>query len=143
VQAYLYAVSKMRGGPVGFGTDLNGFAGLAGPRFGDEACPGGGMNGNANQVTYRFVTATGAVLNKSMVGQKVFDFNVDGLAHVGMLPDLIADFKALGLTEADLSPLMHSAEGYVQVWEKAVNAASENLTGNIFHTIRFPTSWKC
>ena len=40
-QAYLYAVSKMKGGPVAFGTDYNGFAGLPGPRFGPDNSPGG------------------------------------------------------------------------------------------------------
>jgi hypothetical protein len=63
--------------------------------------------------------ASGVLLNRSVVGQKTFDFNVDGLAHMGMLPDLIEDFKALGLTDADLSPLLNSAEGYIQVWKKA------------------------
>jgi len=35
-----------------------------------------------------------------------------------MLPDLIADFRALGLTDADLSPLLNSAQGYIDVWRK-------------------------
>jgi microsomal dipeptidase-like Zn-dependent dipeptidase len=35
--AYLYAVSKMRRGPVAFGSDCNGFATLPGPRFGPNA----------------------------------------------------------------------------------------------------------
>jgi hypothetical protein len=46
-----------------------------------------------------------------VVGEKTFDINNDGLAHIGMLPDMIAEFKALGLTNADLSPLLNSAEG--------------------------------
>jgi len=127
VQAYLYAVSKMKGGPVGFGTDLNGFAGLPGPRFGigKDSCPGnpvgpgGSDSQHKNLVSYPFVAdASGATLDHSIVGQKTFDFNYDGLAHVGMLPDLIADFKALGLTETDLSPLLYSAQGYIDVWRR-------------------------
>jgi hypothetical protein len=39
-----------------------------------------------------------------MVRQKIFDFDNDGLADVPMQPYLIADFKALGLTDTDLSP---------------------------------------
>ena len=131
VQAYLYAVSKMKGTPVGLGTDFNGFAGLPGPRFGKEACPGkvptgtpgwvdtGDTTDHLNQVTYPFVAvASGVQLPNSKVGNKVFNFNVDGLAHVGMLPDLIADFQALGLTDRDLEPLLNSAQGYIDVWRK-------------------------
>jgi microsomal dipeptidase-like Zn-dependent dipeptidase len=120
VQAYLYAVSKMRGSPVAFGTDFNGFAGLPGPRYGREACPGGRTADSAGQVSYPFTAAaTGRSMNRSVVGQKTFDFNVEGLAHVGMLPDLIADFQAMGLRQADLDPLLNSADGYVTMWEKA------------------------
>lgn len=36
-QAYLYAVAKMRGRGVGFGSDCNGFAQFPGPRFGPNA----------------------------------------------------------------------------------------------------------
>jgi hypothetical protein len=96
LQAYLYAAWKMQGGPVGFGTDFNGFAGLPGPRFGPEACPGG-SSGSAptNPVGYPYTAfATGQAMNRSVVGRKTFDFNLDGLAHVGLLPDLIADFQA-------------------------------------------------
>jgi hypothetical protein len=52
-------------------------------------------------------------------GRRTFDFNVDGLAHVGMLPDMIADFQAMGLSEDDLEPLLDSADGYLRMWEKA------------------------
>jgi len=27
---------------------------------------------------------------------RTFDFNVDGLAHIGMLPDLVEDLRVLG-----------------------------------------------
>jgi hypothetical protein len=57
-------------------------------------------------------------MGKSVVGKKTFDFNNDGLAHVGMLPDLIADLERLGLTAKDLDPLLGSAEGYIQLWER-------------------------
>jgi microsomal dipeptidase-like Zn-dependent dipeptidase len=37
-QAFLYAASQMQGVGVGVGTDINGLAGVAGPRFGLNAC---------------------------------------------------------------------------------------------------------
>jgi hypothetical protein len=120
VQAYLYAVSKMQGSRVAFGTDFNGLAGLPGPRHGNEACHGGSAGTPGPQLSYPFTAAaTGRQMSRSVVGQKTFDFNFDGLAHVGMLPDLIADFQAMGLSQADLEPLLNSAEGYVSLWEKA------------------------
>lgn len=127
VQAYLYAVSKMQGGPVAFGTDFNGFAGLPGPRYGREACPGGRTADSAGQVSYPFTAAASdRSMNRSVVGQKTFDFNVEGLAHVGMLPDLIADFQAMGLRQADLDPLLNSADSYVTMWEKAWRRAGRS-----------------
>ncbi|MDM5177652.1 membrane dipeptidase [Massilia sp. DJPM01] len=43
------------------------------------------------------------------------DINGDGLAHIGMLPDFIADLR-----QPDLAPLMNSAESYIRMWEQAV-----------------------
>jgi hypothetical protein len=51
--------------------------------------------------------------------RKTFDIGVEGPAHVGMLPDVIAEFAAMGLTEGELDSLMSSAEGYAGLWDKA------------------------
>jgi microsomal dipeptidase-like Zn-dependent dipeptidase len=121
VQAYLYAISKMKGAPVALGTDFNGFAGLPGPRFGPDAAPGGSTGPKpVTRLKYPFKTAaTGQSMAHSIVGNKKFDFNDDGLAHVGMLPDLIADLEVMGLGPKELSPLLSSADGYVEVWKRA------------------------
>jgi microsomal dipeptidase-like Zn-dependent dipeptidase len=121
LQAYLYAASKMQGGAVAFGTDFNGFAGLPGPRFGNDKCNGGSIGAPpSNPMAYPFIAAaSGVQMPADVSGNKTFDFNFDGLAHIGMLPDLIADFEAQGLTASDLSPLLNSAEGYIRVWERA------------------------
>jgi microsomal dipeptidase-like Zn-dependent dipeptidase len=124
VQAYLYAAAKMQGGPVGFGTDMNGFAGLPGPSVGPEGCPGGVNEGPIAGVRYPFTAATGQRMNASVIGQKTFHLDIDGLAHIGMLPDLIADFQAMGLTAKDIEPLLNSAEGYVSVWERCLGQGS-------------------
>jgi microsomal dipeptidase-like Zn-dependent dipeptidase len=124
-QAYLYAINKMGNEPTGFGTDFNGFAGLPGPRFGPEACPGGrGPGDQPGEVTYPFVAAaTGTTMDRSVIGDKTFDINTDGLAHVGMLPDFIADLEAQGVTGRLLDPLLNSASGYVTLWGKAWDKA--------------------
>jgi microsomal dipeptidase-like Zn-dependent dipeptidase len=128
VQAYLYASAKMQGGPVGFGTDFNGFAGLPGPRFGPDASPGGRTGPAPNDpLQYPFsAAATGIQMGMSVIGNKRFDFNTEGLAHVGMLPDLVADFQAMGLSVVDLQPLLNSAEGYIALWDKARSKATSN-----------------
>jgi microsomal dipeptidase-like Zn-dependent dipeptidase len=46
-----------------------------------------------------------------------FDINLDGMAHYGMLPDLLQDMCNTGLTAEDLAPLFRSAYDYVQMWD--------------------------
>jgi microsomal dipeptidase-like Zn-dependent dipeptidase len=122
-QAYLYIAQQMKGGSVGFGTDFNGLAGLPGPRFGPEGCPGGGDRPPVSaMLRYPFaVVGMSGTLPRSVIGNKTFDFNTDGLAHVGMLPDLIADLSnQFGPRGPEiLNPLLRSAEGYIKVWERA------------------------
>ena len=135
-QMYQYAVDVM-GGPVAFGSDFNGVAGHTGPRFGSEACGGDpGPLGNApeaparlaerraqllagNRVEYPFTLPGFGRFERQVTGHKTFDFNVDGLAHVGLLPDLVADLREIGLSDGDLDPLFGSAEAYVALWEQA------------------------
>ncbi len=129
-QAYLYAVRQMDGAPVAFGTDFNGMAGLPGPRHGADACPGTPLPlklvnpPQTERVKYPLpISIEGSSvtsLNRSVIGQKTFDVNEEGLAHVGMLPDFIADLRAQGVRPEDLDPLYDSAEGYIRTWERAL-----------------------
>jgi hypothetical protein len=48
-----------------------------------------------------------------------YDFNFDGLAHYGLLPDLLQDTRNLGVTPEQHAPLFRSAEAYIKTWEKA------------------------
>ena len=59
-------------------------------------------------------------LKRSKAGTREFDFNLDGYAHYGMLPDFIQDLRNLGLSNQDLEPLLNSAEAYIQVWENSL-----------------------
>ncbi len=121
-QGYLYAVEKMKGGAVGIGTDFNAGPDLPGPRFGSDNCRGGGPTvPQTARVHYPFpvsVKGSPTQLDRSVVGNKHFDINLDGLAHVGMLPDFIEDLKQQGLRPEDLEPLFRSAEAYVKIWEE-------------------------
>lgn len=51
---------------------------------------------------------------------KEWDFNLDGLAHYGLLPDFIQDLKNVGVDEEHLKPLFGSAEDYIRIWERCV-----------------------
>lgn len=124
-QAYLYA-QKTGPGPVAFGSDLNGFAGQPygrGKHPSDKkTCVGGKKSGWTldpnTTVTYPFTGFGGAHFMRSTVGERPYDLDTDGFAHVGMYPDLVEGLRKLGLNDADLDPLMTSADGYVQMWER-------------------------
>ncbi|TFH49426.1 MAG: hypothetical protein E4H01_04305, partial [Lysobacterales bacterium] len=139
-QAYQYAVDTM-GAPVALGSDFNGIAGHVGPRFGSDACGGdiplsvevGAPDERSaqlrakNRLAYPFALPGFGTFDKQVTGVKTFDFNVDGLAHVGLLPDLIKDMETVGLSEPYLDALFNSAEEYVRVWERA-KAISEGTS---------------
>jgi microsomal dipeptidase-like Zn-dependent dipeptidase len=57
-------------------------------------------------------------LERSKAGpRRDFDYNIDGMAHYGMLPDFLQDLRNLGLTAEDLAPLFRSAYDYIQMWQ--------------------------
>jgi microsomal dipeptidase-like Zn-dependent dipeptidase len=116
LQNYRYAADKM--GVVAFGSDFSGMATHVGPRFGDDAC-----NGNApqkrvqqNRLPYPVKIAAFGAFDKQITGQRTFDFNVDGLAHIGLYPDLLGDLQTQGMS---IEPLMKSAAQLVSAWRKA------------------------
>lgn len=59
-------------------------------------------------------------IERSVAGNREFDYNIDGFAHYGMLLDFLIDLKNIGLTDQHLDPLYHSAESYVQTWERCI-----------------------
>ncbi len=132
-QAYLYALSRIRKAGVGdggieavaFGSDFNGFNKQPSPRFGDKACAGNSsqkaMQTGTPSVGYPFIVpvVNARMDSRSSLGTRAWDINQDGLAHVGLFPDFIADLHNVGVSEADLRPLFNSAEAYVRLWERA------------------------
>ena len=142
-QSYLYASQDLRIG-VAFGSDFNGMAPHYSPRLGDDACNGGSVRGQwqtqlarkrqATQqpggsnpdrpLAYPFTIAGMGIFNRQVTGQREFDFNTDGLAHIGLYPDLIADLLNVGVAEYELEPLFHSASDYVTMWKRARSLAA-------------------
>jgi microsomal dipeptidase-like Zn-dependent dipeptidase len=149
-QTYLF-ISKEAKIPVGFGSDFNGMAPHFGPRFGDDACNKRQIDGqwqaqiaskrralaNPNQagndrpLSYPFVVPGFGTFNKQTTGQRTFDFNTDGFAHIGLYPDIIADLLNVGVATDELEPLMHSAAAYVTVWKRARSLASPSIVNGM------------
>lgn len=102
----------------GFGFDLNGFAGSPGPRFGDNSVCSEPQTDAG--ITYPFTSFAGDVtFDRPQLGDRVLDFNTEGMVHLGLVAELIEDVRRDGATDEDLEPLFKSAEKYLRVWEKS------------------------
>lgn len=121
-QNYLYLVDRM-GGPdtaaVPFGSDMNGLISLPAPRFGEHACHGDKTAANpAKQVAYPFTGfGQSGTFGKMTTGTRSYDYNTDGLANVGLVPDFIQDLRNVGIDDRHLGPLFRSAEAYLKLWK--------------------------
>src|SRR5205823_2414032 len=65
--------------------------------------------GEKNRSDIRY--GTNEPLKPYQMGTRTFDYNVDGLAHMGLVPDMLQDMK--NATKVDMQPLFSSAESYV------------------------------
>ena len=143
----MYALTRMGGRGVGLASDVT-FVPLTGPRFGEQACwglkehwdarPGAGPlraqyrpEDQRDGVRYEGLTSPPFVrlgsntpLLPYTMGRRTFDFNVDGLAHYGMLPDLLQDLKNIGLGTSAFEALFSSAEAYLSTWERSFATAT-------------------
>jgi len=138
-QSYLYAVAHMKDGGVAFGSDFNGFGEFPAPRYGPDACDGDGVNqgtpwtyganGEGFSLDLDFLQGTPLYdkkIPKDIAGNRAFDFNQDGMTHIGMYPDMINDLRHVGVTDHDLKPLFRSAEAYVCMWENVEDHTTED-----------------
>lgn len=95
----------------GFGADINGLGAQGDPRGADAPDP----------VTYPFTGLGGVVVHKQRSGSRVYDINVDGVAHYGLYPDWIEDLRHVAGKDGDaiVADLARGAEAYLQTWERA------------------------
>ncbi|WNG14748.1 peptidase M19 [Cystobacter fuscus] len=94
--------------PMAFGADLNGFIQQTRPRFGSYGACSAGFKAEAD--------AQAAQQRLSGPPRLGTDFDQYGLAHVGLLPDLLRDLKQLG---ANTTGLEGSTESFLRMWERA------------------------
>jgi hypothetical protein len=50
-------------------------------------------------------------------GNRCWDYNTEGVAHYGLLPDFLKDVENLG-SKQEVAALNRSAEGFAQMWER-------------------------
>ena len=60
----------------------------------------------------------GAVIDRQVSGQRVYDINVDGVAHYGLYPDWIEDLRQLAGDQI-VEDMARGSEAYLQMWERA------------------------
>jgi hypothetical protein len=81
------------------------------------------------ELSYPFTDQLGAPTPCTRAGERDFDFNRDGLAHYGLLPDLIADMKLVGGSDAVIDALFASARAYIEMWDRAEAVARDRGIG--------------
>ena len=97
-QSLAYAVD--RGLNVGFGADLNGFIQQLKPRYTNNCW-----------------------VDKFLIDQAggPSELQKKGLAHVGLLPQLMTDLRTVGVPNTYLDHLNRSAENFLVMWERSVS----------------------
>ena len=107
-QSLMYGIDH--GLTMGFGADLNGFIDQIEPRWRPIDC-------RADFVAINQAGGPTEIQKK-------------GLAHVGLLPELLTDLSRVGVPDAYIEHLNQSAENFLLMWERAVSlggGASSNL----------------
>jgi microsomal dipeptidase-like Zn-dependent dipeptidase len=95
---------------VGLGTDTGGFAALPAPE----------ADASTNPLRYPFRSYDGHVrFGRQRTGTRTFDINSDGVAHYGLMPDLLANVQRSGGGAAAMRALFSSAQAYLSTWQRA------------------------
>jgi len=95
---------------IGLGTDVGGFASL----------PNGPGQTGADPLPYPVRSYDGKVtFRRQVTGQRRFDYNADGVAHYGLIPELLADVRRQPEGRRAMKTLFRSAEAYLRTWALA------------------------
>jgi microsomal dipeptidase-like Zn-dependent dipeptidase len=125
-QAFLYAIDRVtqtgKGG-VALGTDFNGFAQQPGPRFSRSGTLDGTAVRYEDPLNATYFRHEKLSRLKLPLRANPFDFNYDGLAHYGLIPDFIEDLRKVGVPDPAVDELFNSAERFLQCWETCLARA--------------------
>ena len=56
---------------------------------------------------------------RDITGKRTFDLNTDGVAHYGLMADLLADVQQQAGGRRAMALLFGSAEAYLETWQRA------------------------
>lgn len=102
-----------------FGTDCNGFVPLIAPRF------AGGREAPEGKPAACYGHGTPDDPTKPALSKPLGrPFDKAGMAHIGYLPDVVADLKNLGVSTAGLEG---SAEAFLKMWERCYQTGRKPL----------------
>jgi microsomal dipeptidase-like Zn-dependent dipeptidase len=140
--AYHYAQEHVPNG-IGMATDMT-FIPTVSPRFGDHPCEGyksfrHGQTQHAyhserdrprdqkDPVLYFGISPIQKTnqhdpVTPYVMDCRTFDFNRDGLANFGLIPDMLQDLHNVEMPKHDLQALFGSAEAYLEMWERVERA---------------------
>lgn len=118
VKNFRYGLNLTNGQPLAIGTDVNGFYALPGKPT------------TAERIEYK------PPFTQSTMGKKTWDFNEDGMAHYGLLPDYIRSCIKAGMTREEHDAFNSAAERFVSMWEKCESRSADfnNIEGPVEKT---------
>lgn len=106
VNNYRYGIRLTNGASLAIGTDVNGFYPLPGPPAANE------------RIDYR------PPMTKASMGTKTWDYNTEGVAHYGLMPDYFESCKKVGMSAGEWNAFNSAAERFALMWEKCTGAAA-------------------
>jgi hypothetical protein len=59
-------------------------------------------------------------------GRAGWDYNLDGLQHIGLYPDLFQDMRNVGVQWEQMGPLFHAAQDYLTTWRRAITIGEKH-----------------
>lgn len=123
---------------LGYGMDMNGFGGTPRPPLmaRAEAAPSTSQTRKSltatagKGISYPYTALGGTVMDRQVTGQRTWDYNVDGVAHYGQVPDWVQDLKNISGTPIQ-DDLARGAESYLRTYAGARGwAGGPNLALN-------------
>ena len=68
----------------------------------------------------QFAGIAPVTFDRQVSGERVYDTDIDGMAHYGLVADWVEEVRLEG-GEAALTALYSSAEAYLQMWERTLD----------------------
>jgi hypothetical protein len=99
------AMRMMGNRAVTMGSDINGFVVMPSPRLGSA-------------VKY-FPSTSESAMTKYSFGSsnRTWDYNTEGVAHIGLYPDYFQDLKNLGMSRPERQVFFSAADYFVNMWQ--------------------------